>query len=367
MNHLTPIIYTTDKCNMACKYCYTGCHLSDAPDIDIINKKFTRNVPILKEFTDMIMLYNNGTPTRFIFHGGEPLLICPENYRVILEFFKDKGYSIETHIQTNGTLIDDHFIDLFKEFKIKIGVSLDGLASINDRTRIFRSGKGTFSTIFRNLMRLKEEGISFGCLLTLSKSNINNLEESYNFFKKYSIPFNIRQIFKSTHPNLEELLITPVEYATAICNLFDIWFDDETDEFLINEFAGLIAQFIKPIEGLVSCSFTKDCPRHFISFDLDGNLCPCNRLYGINCFSYGNIQNNDLLKILNNSCAKDLSDRWPTLENTECKNCSIARYCNGGCPGNGYFYFDSYFKKDYFCDAYKRIMTHVYDKVRSTL
>lgn len=367
MNHVTPIIYTTEYCNMACRYCYAGSAWRNPLDIKKVNESFSSKIPFLFEFTDQVMSYNSFTHTRFIFHGGEPLLISPENYENVFRYFREKNYPIEIHVQTNGTLINDDFIDLFRRFDVKIGVSLDGPAPLNDHTRIFKNGKGTFPAVFKNLQKMKDAGLKFGCLETLNKTNIKGVEEIYTFFKENNVPFNIRPVFETGHSASRKFLITAQEYARALCKLFDIWFVDETEDLLIDEFASMIAQFIKPIEGLVSCAFTKKCSEHFVSFDLDGNLYPCDRLYGIPEFLYGNIQKCSLKNLLNSSKAKRLSKRWNILSKTDCKNCEVSQYCYGGCPGNGYFYYGSYFKKDYYCEAYRAFLRHVYEKVKSSL
>jgi len=62
------------------------------------------------------------------FAGGEPLLI-KEHKVFLLEIIK-RGYSkqISLRYNTNGTLVSDEIIDIWKEFKkVKVGVSLDGI------------------------------------------------------------------------------------------------------------------------------------------------------------------------------------------------------------------------------------------------
>ena len=364
MKHITPMIYTTKYCNMGCKYCYTGSAWEYSLGTKKINESFRSKIPLLFEFIDQVVSHNNYTHTKFIFLGGEPLSISPENYESVLRYIREKDYPIKISIQTNGSLINMDFIDLFKEFNVDIGVSLDGGASLNDQTRIFKNGKETFSTIFKNLQKMKDAGLKFGCLVTLNKTNMEYVEKIYTFFKENNIPFNIRPISETKYSAPRKLLITPQEYARSLCKLFNIWFEDtETEDILVEDFANMVSQFIKPIKGLVPCVFTKKCSEYFVSFDLNGDLYPCNRLYGIPQFFYGNIQRNSLKNLLNNSKVKCLSERWDILSKTDCKNCEISQYCYGGCPGNGYFYYYSFFRKDYYCGAYRTILRHVYEKI----
>ncbi len=368
MNYLTPIIHMTDNCNMACKYCYAGSAYKSFPDIEKLNEEFSLRIPLLFKFIDQVMRYNKFTPTAFFFHGGEPLLINIENWERILNYFKEKNYLIEPKVQTNGTLINNNFIRLFKKFKVKVGISLDGPGLINDQNRVLKNGKGSFSLIFRNLKKLRKAGIHFGCLVTLSRSNINNVDIIYKFFKKYKIPFNIRPISQTKYSLSRDLLISPLEYATAFCKLFDIWFEDtETKAYLISDFANLIARFIKPLEKLTICSFMKNCSNRFVSFDMNGNLWHCARLRNIPDFLYGNIKKDDLVSLLNTPKAKQFLKRWKILSRKDCKNCEVSHYCFGGCPGRALYYYGNYFKKDYYCAAFKIILKHVYERVQATL
>lgn len=370
MKHISPIIGITNKCNMACKYCYEGCMQEDFPDVKRLNEDFKMKIPLLLKFTEEVISYNKFTPpTNFFFHGGEPLLINVENWREILNYFKKKNYPIIPHIQTNATLINNEFIDLFKEFDIKIGTSLDGPASINDQTRVFKNGKETFSIIFKNLQKLKRANIEAGCLLTLSKVSIKNIKLIYTFFKKNHISFNVRSTFKTRYPISKKLLITSQEYAKAVCDLFDLWFNDsEVPLFLNKDFAIAVAQFIKPIEGMGVCTFGKNCAKYFIYFDLEeGSLWPCATLHKEKEFFYGNIQKDSLVNILNSPKVKRLQRSWEILLKTDCKNCEFAQWCYGGCGSRAYRYYGNYFKKDYFCEAYKILFRHIYERIKGSI
>ncbi len=365
MTHITPIIDVTNKCNMACKYCYAGSAWEGISGVKELNKMFNSKIHLLFKFIDQTMSFNKNTHTVFIFHGGEPLLINLKNWNSILSYFYERDYPIEIHIQTNGTLINEEFINLFKKFNIKIGVSLDGPNILNDQTRIFKNGKGGFLTIFKNLQKMKEVEFSFGCLVTLNKKNLDMLA-IYDFFKKYNIPFNIRPIFNTKYSVPKDILITPYEYTSSFCKLFDLWFDDKTHPPLIGDFNNMVARFIKPLEKLTTCTFTKDCSKNFIAFNMEGDLWPCNCLSDRG-FYYGNIQEESVVNLLNNPKVKKLSNRWQRLSRTDCKDCEISSYCYGGCPSRAYDYYGSYFKNDPFCEAYKVIFKHVYARIKSSL
>lgn len=368
MNHISPIIHMTDQCNMACKYCYTGPTRRKPSDISRLNGHFHAKLPVLFKFVDQVMDYNQFANTIFSFHGGEPLLIDLENWSRILTYFREKSYPIESHIQTNGTLINDDLIGLFNKFDVKVGISLDGPIEMNNQTRLFKNGQGSFQRVYKNLDKLRNAGLGFGCLVTLNGTNIGNVKEIYAFFKQEKIPFNVRVVFDTRYSVPKELLVTPDEYAKAVIKLFDLWFDEtETEAVQIGDFTSMVARYIKPLPGLTTCTFTEDCCKRFVSFDMEGNLWHCARLYGDTNFLYGNIQKTNLVTLLSGDKMRHFSLRWEKLAETECRDCAVSQYCYGGCPALGYIYFGSYFRKDYFCAARRLILEHIYKRMGSLL
>lgn len=368
MKHITPIIHMTNECNLGCKYCYTGSAFMSLSKQKSINERFVNLFPSLTKFLDELVVYNQNIDTKIILHGGEPLLITIENWHKLIKYIKDKEYPITFGVQSNGSLINNEYIEMFKKYGFEIGISLDGDKELNDITRTNKVGGSSFPKIFKNLLRLKSEGLKFGVLVTLNKFNFKEIERIYEFFKEHQIPFSIRPIFQTSYFENGNFQLTPLEYGEAFCKLFDLWFnDDNVDPFLVNEFTSIIAQFTEPIEGLVSCNFTKKCSEHFVSFDLDGEVSPCNRFYGEESLKYGNINSNTLEELVNSKTAKPLAKRWEKLAKTECKTCEVKEYCYGGCPANSFYFKDDYFAKDYYCDAYKMIYKHVNKKVSESI
>lgn len=368
MAHITPIVHLTNDCNLGCKYCYTGSAFLSLSKRQRINDEFSKAMPVLHKMTDEVMAHNEFVPTTFIYHGGEPLLIDIPNWERLLSYGKSKGYSIRNAIQTNATLIDEAYIQLFKENNFSVGVSLDGNEAMNDQSRPLKSGKSSFGQVMRGIELMKANGIQFGVLVTLNRMNMDHIDEIYDFFKQGDISFSIRPIFQTIHSDDKTFQITAEEYGEVFCRLFDIWFEDEeVNPGLINEFTSIVAQFVEPIEGLVSCNFTRKCSEHFISMDIKGEVTPCNRFYGAKEFVYGNLETDGLEKLLSGNTARPLAARWERLAKTECYTCDVKQFCYGGCPANSFSIKGDYFAKDYYCSAYKRIFRHVNGRVAEKL
>ncbi|MCS5707957.1 hypothetical protein CC99x_003470 [Candidatus Berkiella cookevillensis] len=66
------------------------------------------------------------------------------------KIFRDKlaeKTKLSLSIQTNATLIDDDWIELFQTHEIAVGVSIDGPKIYNDQYRIDHRGKGTYDRL----------------------------------------------------------------------------------------------------------------------------------------------------------------------------------------------------------------------------
>ncbi|MBI1407264.1 MAG: radical SAM protein [Caulobacter sp.] len=367
--HVTPIIELTEDCNLGCKYCYTGSAFLPIGKTKRINEKFAQSIPLLLRSFREVVDYNGGRSTLIIFHGGEPLLIEPSNWKILLsEARKLDLPSLRFSLQTNGTLINDEYCEIFKEYDLQVGVSLDGPSSVNDVTRPNKGGGSSFSAVWLGIERLRAHEIKFGVLVTLTAANVNQVREIYEFFVSEGIQFSMRPIFGSTYTDTKDFRLSAEAYAGAFCELFDLWFDDPNVDFsMISEFSTMMAQFAEPIEGWVSCSFTKACSEHFISYDLDGKMSPCNRFHGNEEFTYGNLNEASLETILNGPLPTKLGTRWEVLDKEECGSCDMKQFCYGGCPANNVSSGESYFARDFYCGAYKSIHAHVVGRMRSTL
>ena len=71
------------------------------------------------------------------FHGGEPLIPGIDFYRMALPLLRDglTAREVRFSVQSNLWLLTDELCELFREYGISIGTSLDGPEAINDAQR----------------------------------------------------------------------------------------------------------------------------------------------------------------------------------------------------------------------------------------
>ena len=175
-----PDILLTDRCNMACKYCFE-------------KEKSTNDINV-----DKLIEYFEGNPCYSTFpFGGEPLLKLDLLTTLIDEIGNNKRITKERKKQllqktktiiTNGTLIK-HNVDKIKAYGLEMQISIDGPKEINDKCRVFPNGKGTYDKIMENVEICIKNKIPWSIHGVVAKDTLGDLCTIFKFFydtyKKY--------------------------------------------------------------------------------------------------------------------------------------------------------------------------------------
>jgi len=147
------VLKVTERCNINCDYCYMFNMGND--DYKRLPKRIPDStVQALVSFISDASRTNNIGLVRFIFHGGEPMLLPKKHFRKVCQTLRsgvaDK-VRCEFGMQTNGTLVDPAWIDLFEELDLTPGVSMDGPPDLHDQHRIDFKGRGTYEQTIRGV------------------------------------------------------------------------------------------------------------------------------------------------------------------------------------------------------------------------
>jgi len=144
MSNLTFVFKVSDQCNLNCPYCYyyalDGATLRKRKHKDI-GEKLSSFVEALKTSKAVAEADN----LMIVLHGGEPLLAPKEDIREFLKHLRLQfGNKLRLSVQTNALLIDDEWIELFAQYDVGVGVSIDGPPAHHDKYRIYANGKGSY-------------------------------------------------------------------------------------------------------------------------------------------------------------------------------------------------------------------------------
>ncbi len=148
------------NCNMRCTYCY---------EHDMPTWAEKRLVPA--EVSAFIRTVPTHEELRFLLHGGEPLLYPKQEMARLLDVIATEGGDrAKIFIQTNGTLIDDDWIDLFRRHdpEFVFSLSIDSLQQDGLR-RLGRANLGNLLT--KKLELLRSRGATVGVVSVISREN----------------------------------------------------------------------------------------------------------------------------------------------------------------------------------------------------
>ncbi len=229
----TIVVKVVSRCNLKCSYCYMYEH----PD------QTWREQPVLMSAKTMQLLavrlssYVHERKLKqiiVVFHGGEPLLLgatkLREFFTILSSSFQDIEADVKFGLQTNATLVDDDIVQVFQDFNIRAGVSIDGPQEWNDLMRVDAKGRGSFSQIIAGVEKLrnpKSGGSVFGGFLTVANPEIDPYE-LLTFFEKLnatSIDFLLPDFNFDTFPYNK---YTPGTFGKWLSAFFDYWLASET-------------------------------------------------------------------------------------------------------------------------------------------
>jgi uncharacterized protein len=185
------ILQGTPFCNINCRYCYLP-DRGNKGQMAIETVAATIDNLLASDLVEGPLLVN--------WHAGEPLVLSADFYRTRMPPFgrlESAGIPVTHSLQTNAMLVSDSHCEMFKEFDVKVGVSIDGPADIHDSQRQMRDGQGSHKRALAGIARLQEHGIQFNAICVLSDLSVRHPDRIYSFFKQLgvrAVGFNIEEI-----------------------------------------------------------------------------------------------------------------------------------------------------------------------------
>jgi Fe-coproporphyrin III synthase len=161
----------TRRCNLKCVHCYA--HAKD--------RKFEGELTTDQGKSVLDDLSAFGVPV-VLFSGGEPLM--RKDLPELADYAVQKG--MRAVISTNGTLINRETAERLKAVGLSyVGISLDGMESVNDS---FRGVSGAFRSAMEGIRNCQEVGIKVGLRFTINKHNAHEIPKIFNLLEEREIP-----------------------------------------------------------------------------------------------------------------------------------------------------------------------------------
>jgi len=331
------IMQPTPFCNINCDYCY----LPDRGNRERMPGDVIDNTIDLVLKSGLVNEHLN-----IVWHAGEPLAVPIAFYEDAFIRIGEKANQIKiTHsIQTNGTILDQRWCDLFLKNNVHVGISLDGPAFIHDRHRKDRQGIGTHSRVMRGIEALKSNSIPFHAIAVVTADSLSHPDEIFDFFLNlgaYQVGFNIEEL-EGTNCSSSLSDTGKDEVLAFFQRVYEL--QQKTTKYLpIREFDRAFSAIANVSPSNSACGNQQNEPFGILSIDYRGNISTFSpELLGspskkYNDFVLGNVRSNDLESLLQNPIFLSLATEIHAGVRHCAAECEYFAFCGGGAPANKFY------------------------------
>jgi len=342
-------------CNLACIYCS-----SNASPLGSTMKEST-----LYQAIDSIFATPSETGYEIHFGGGEVLLAFDLMQKAVAYSDRVKPGEVRFSIQTNGTLLDRHKVEWLSNKGVHVGLSIDGPAQVQNQHRPFANGQPSFAQVMNGIHLLREAGIEFHSLATITASH------QFALLFDFMLEFDIKGFFVRTallggrqkqtfSPSMQERL------AAAHLDFFDriLKHYDETGIKLHEErISRLLREILSPLAVAPSMPPCPACHR-VIAIASDGSIYPCDRFVGAESLRLGDVTENvPVVEMIRRSpvTSRFVGRTWEKI--SKCSSCIFRRFCKGGCTCSSYERFGDIERESEQCTHNKTMLLGLMSRV----
>ena len=362
------VVKITERCNINCTYCYVFNKGDESYKThDSVMKEDT--VRALASFLLQGALDLKASRIQIDFHGGEPLLMKKSRFRAMCDIFISTFSGRVAHgfaLMTNAMLVDEEWVQIFSDYKIGVGVSLDGPEAINDAERLDHAGRGTYVRVRKGLDILREAR-AIGRISGLGILTVSNPEKSA--VEVY------RHIVNDLDVNSIDVLL-PIDshasfdasqapsYATIYKSLYDEWQSGSPDLVDFRIFTTAEAQLrwgdqnVKKVVDDVTGNYI------ILTVSSNGDVGPDDSLRTLNIglFSQFNVRDHRLQEYLESPMTQAIVEAELTLPD-DCIDCAWSNFCRGGAANgrllNRYSPSRGFNNRSILCDSLQDIYSHI--------
>lgn len=253
------------RCNLRCRYCYTG-------------RKFDRAMPldVAEKAIDFGLAHTTTGHLTLSFFGGEPLLEI-EAMEAIVPYAerraRETSHRLAFSISTNGTLLDERRLNLLRDHAFHVQVSMDGVPAAQNLTRPYEDGRPSHDDVAANLRQLVAENLLEQVVAVIDPATVLCLRASYQYFAA----LGVREIYFS--PNYlgnwnDEAC---AQFEAALRELGDAYFESFRQGQLVRLdplYGKIVSHLIQGTTSPRRCGFGAE----EMAVAPSGNIYPCDRM-----------------------------------------------------------------------------------------
>ena len=350
-------------CNLDCKYCF---FLSK--EMLYPGSRFRMADELLETYIRQYIEGQQVPEVNIAWQGGEPTLMGVDFFRRSIEYvekYRKPGMSVLYSMQTNGTLLDDEWCQLFKEHEFLIGLSMDGTPEMHDAYRVDKGGTPTSGKVLKAAKLLQSHKVEFNILTTVHAANADHPVELYRYMRDVIGAQFIQFIPIVERDNdtgfqqgdkLTDRSIGSDQYGKFLIGIFDEWVRHDVGRIFVQLFDVSLAAWVGQPSGL--CVFSPTCGTA-LAIEHNGDVYSCDH-YVEPDYLLGNIADTPMIELISSpQQVKFGQDKLDTLPQY-CLDCEVRFVCHGGCPKNRFATTpDGEPGLNYLCPSYRAFFNHI--------
>lgn len=350
------LLLPTLNCQASCSYCFGPHQHSAVMSEEVVHQ----TAKWIDQLARQARFYSPNQRVNIIFHGGEPLLAGYSFFAKALPIFTENiGRPVAFSVLSNLWALDKRLVELFKQYKVLVAVSVDGPEEINDRQR----GAGYFRRSMAGLQMLRDSDVPVFAMCTFTSLSAPKADEIFDFFLEQKLDFQFKNV------------VEPFEINGRSINTLSCEEQHKLVDTLLRRFFQASGQIrVKSLERMVRSIVTREnsmyivgnCLGKKLAVDPEGGIYLCQRFAGMKKYQWASVSRQPSMEQLAGTAGYCIYTQWMERVSEECAGCSYFDICGGGCAYNA---FASQTRKgsesfkDPECGAYKGILDNLVELI----
>jgi uncharacterized protein len=368
-------------CNLDCKYCFFLSKSSLYPDSD-------HRMPesVLEAYIRQVVRQPAASTVSIAWQGGEPTLMGLPFFERAMQLVRKHAppsARIEHTIQTNGTLLDEHWCEFFRAHGFLVGLSIDGPRELHDAYRVDKAGRPTFDSVLAAARMLQRAGVEFNVLCTVHAANAGHPLEVYRFFRDelqtrylqlipiveratpellplanlgWSTRGRRRPVYLQQGGLVTERSVAPEAWGRFLIAIFDEWIARDVGAMFVQMFDAALAAWLRIPSPM--CVFNETCG-DALALEHNGDLYSCDHFVEPD-HRLGNILDSQMSELVDSPAQRAFGRAKRDTLPRYCRECGVRFACNGECPRNRFALApDGETGLNYLCAGYKAFFEHI--------
>lgn len=358
------VLKVHSRCDLSCDYCYVYTKADQSWRQQPLSMSRAVADQAAARIAEHAAAHKLGS-VRLILHGGEPLLAGPDLLSYVVRGVREAvgpATRVDVAVQSNGTGLGLPFLELFRELGVRVGISVDGDATGQDRHRKYASGQGSHAGVdqaIRLLSAQPHRDLFAGLLCTIDVRN--DPVATYEALLGYGPPaidFLLPHGNWLTPPPFRVPGAPDTPYADWLAAVFDRWYHASARETRVRLFTEIMHAILggEPTTESIGLS-----PVAVVVIEADGSIEQSDTLKS----AYAGAQSTGLhvagntlddALLLPSIAARQL--RAAALS-ARCHDCPVMPVCGGGQYAHRYQPGTGFLNPSVYCPDLLKFIRHV--------